>query len=552
MATLLGCVSFAAEQTSRARVLAMLKKTGHTESMAGVVDMGGACFAVTPNSTGSADGSGIWSAPDERQVVAYRGDVVNHMDLRRFAPDYPYTGQNPLESVCVAYAAKGMKSVLAHNGPCILFAHTPRSGTTRILRDRLGQMCLFYTAQKDFFAFATDMAPLLALVRPRLNADAVSYRAFEFTVGPETLFQDVYALAPGEYIDVRRDLDQVKNTYWTVWDNLVEPPSTPDKAVDAVHELLEDAVRLRTLAGGASTGLISGGIDSSLTCCLLRPKVLHHVHYNFADFNELEYAECLAEHIGAELRLIKPTREDYLEAGDSILRTLGTPAVWTSFTLWASLRAVKEDGFDAIFTGDGADELFAGYHRYHLLFHDEAIKNLEAMQGYGYLIQRYYGSRVERYARLINRCPNAHDGEVNQYLEETLTRIHERCNGDVVNFMTLVDLYTTSQILFLMADRIGAHFGVTSRSPFLDYRMVRLAFSMDARFKIREGSTKWVLKKVAERLLPAKIAQRKDKRGFSAPVNYWFGWDKPGSYDRRMYTQQVFAEWLRLFSVERS
>jgi asparagine synthase (glutamine-hydrolysing) len=410
-------------------------------------------------------------------------------------------------------------------------------------------MSLFYTACKDFFAFSTDIAALLSLVRPQFNPDALSYQAFEFTVGEETVFRNIFSVNPGEYIEISPDLQYEKKQYWTVWDNFVEAPSNAGDAIEQMEWLLEDAMRLR-VRGVNATVLASGGIDSSLSAALLKPSVIHHVHYDFTDFNELEYARCLADHIGAELRLIAPTKEEYLRDKDAILRVVGMPTTWTSFTLWAAIIGMKADGFTVFFTGDGADELLAGYHRYHLLIHDEQIKELEAMQGYSYLIKRYYGSRVERYARLINRCEDERDERVRAYLETTLTRFSEHCRNDIVTFMTLTDFYTTSQALFFLTDRLCAHFSVNSFSPFMDYRMVQFAFSLDSKLKIHEGTTKWILKKIAARRLPAKIVERKDKRGFSAPINHWFGWDKPGQYNRTRYKQHVFADWLRVFAVE--
>jgi len=175
---------------------------------------------------------------------------------------------------------------------------------------------------------------------------------------------------------------------------------------------------------------------------------------------------------------------------------------------------------------------------------------LEALSQYSYLIDRYYGSTVERYARIVNRCENKYNQEVVKYLEETIGDFFGRVNNDHIHAMGLADFYTSMQELLQFADRINMAFHVENRAPFLDYRLIQFAFSMPSKYKIKDGVTKWILKRIAKKFIPAEIAARVDKRGFSAPVNRWFGWGKNGKYDRSEYRKHVFNEWVKVFNVE--
>ena len=115
--------------------------------------------------------------------------------------------------------------------------------------------------------------------------------------------------------------------------------------------------------------------------------------------------------------------------------------------------------------------------------------------------------------------------------------------------MGLNDFYTTMQVLLQMSDRLCMAFSIENRSPFLDYRLVQFGFSMPSKYKIRDGIPKWALKEVAKKFIPMEIVQRIDKRGFSAPVNRWFEWDKNGKYNRNTYKNIVFDDWRKVFRV---
>jgi asparagine synthase (glutamine-hydrolysing) len=393
------------------------------------------------------------------------------------------------------------------------------------------------------------MKSLLELMEPRINLGAVSYRAFEFCVGRETLFQGIHQLEPGEYLVIKNGTLTVCS-YWKVWEKLIDVKDDPERIKKDLAELLEDAILLRTKnCAHQYACFISGGVDSALLACIAKPDFLYTCHYDLGpEFDELEYARLVAGHVGRELTVVSPTPEDFTRVRERIAYHLDTPCTWTSFSLWMLLERARKD-VKVVMSGEGADEAFAGYHRYHLLNHDEQIHSIKAMSEYAYLISKYYGSPAERYAKLVNRCDNVYDGEVQKYLHETLSFYFNHGNQDVVHCMGLSDFYTTMQVLLQMSDRMCMAFSIENRSPYLDHRLLQYAFSMPAKYKIRDGITKWLLKDVARKFIPKEIVDRIDKRGFSAPVNKWFGWDSQGKYDRTVYRKMVFDDWQRVFSV---
>ncbi|MBF0329980.1 MAG: asparagine synthase (glutamine-hydrolyzing) [Nitrospirae bacterium] len=483
-------------------------------------------------------------------VIVYNGEIYNHNSIKdSLIFSYKFKTDSDAETALYNYIEKGTDSFKDYNGMYAFAVCDAQGKNVYIVRDKAGEKPIYYVKGKDFFAFASEMKSLLEVVSPEFNRNAISYRAYEFTVGSETLFKNIYSLEPGEYIKAN-DKGFTKHEYWKIWDNLIDIQDNEKKIIKDLSELLEDAILLRTKNSVHQYGcFISGGVDSSLVACISKPDFIYHVHYDYDDFDELEYAQLIAKRIKRELKVIKPDKKDFIRTRDQIAYHLDTPCTWTSFSLWMLLEHSCRD-LKVVMNGDGADEIFSGYSRYMLLYHDEQIKQLESMSKYAYLVGRYYGSPVDRYAKLVNRCENQFDEQVNRYLDQTISYYFEKTRADVIHAMGLNDFYSTMQVLLQMADRLCMAFSIENRSPFLDYRLIQYAFSMPSKYKIRNGVTKWALKKVARKFIPREIVDRIDKRGFSAPVNRWFEWDRTGKYNRSVYKSMAFEYWKKMFRVK--
>ena len=488
---------------------------------------------------------------NKKYACVYNGEIYNHNDIRKtLCSKYSFKTDSDAETALISFIESGISSFCNHNGMYAFAIYDLKNRITYIVRDKIGEKPLYYYQGKDFFAFASEMKAFFEIVEPEYNKDAISYRVYEFTVGKETLFKGIYQLEPGEYIKVSQSNTSF-HTYWKIWDNLIEVKDDENKIINGLTELVEDSILLRTKNCVHKYAiLISGGVDSALVASLSNPPYIYTSHYEFDDFNELEYAQHVAKHINKDLKIIKPQKNDFLETKEDIIYCLDTPCTWTSFTLWMLMKQISKDGLKVIMTGDGADELFGGYHRYHLLHHDEQIRELEAMKKYNYLIEKYYGSPVDRYSKLVNRCENIYDEVANQFLKKSILYYFEKLNKDVIHLMGLNDFYSTMQVLLQMSDRISMNYSIENRSPFLDYRLVQYAFSMPSKYKIRHGTTKWALKQVARKYIPKEIVNRVDKRGFSAPLNRWFEWDKKGKYDRSVYRKIVFNDWKKVYNIK--
>lgn len=488
---------------------------------------------------------------DGRYVIAYNGEIYNHDDLRNIHKTrYSFATASDAETVLYHFAHKGAGSFNDYNGMYAFGVYDEVKRELYIVRDRAGEKPVYYIKTGSFFAFASEIKALLEVVKPVFNKDCLSYEAYEFNTGEDTVFKDIHAVLPGEYIKVDSSLNVTKHVYWKIWDNLIESPGSLAKTESKLTDLIVDAIELRTKNCVHRYGaFISGGIDSSLIACIAKPDYIYTCHYDMDGYDELRYAKLVAKKIKKELVIVQPDQRDFSRTREKIIYHLDTPCTWTSFSLWMLLERASKD-IKVVLSGDGADEIFSGYHRYHLLNHDEQINKLKALRQYSYLVNRYYGSAVERYCRLVNRSENRYSAEVAKYLNDTVGHFFEKAGNDCIHSMGVTDFYTTMQELLQFGDRINMAFSVENRSPFLDYRLIQMAFSMSSKFKIREGTTKWIVKRIARKFIPMEIVERVDKRGFSAPINRWFGWDKNGKYDRRDYKNMVFQDWVKVFNVD--
>ena len=468
--------------------------------------------------------------------IVYNGEIFNHNAI---CCEVNFDTNTDTERVLNSYIEKGINSFKDLNGMYAFAIYDENKKELILVRDKVAKAPLYYVKKGDFFAFASEIKSLLEIVQAKFK-HSQSYEAFEFCTGKETLFEDIYSLNAGDYL-VYKDGKISIHSYYKIWENRIELPDDETRLVLKLADLIEDSVLIRTKNRVHNfTTLLSGGIDSSLITAIAKPDVIYTAHYEYSDFDELEYAKLLAKSINKELKIITPTKNNFLKYNKEIIYHMDLPPTWTSFTLYMLLKEIKKDGFKIVLSGEGADELFGGYYRYLLIHHDELLKKVPQMQNYQFLINKYYGSIVDRYAKVINR------GENTKFVKNYLEQIHQK-SKNVIDFMGIADFYSTMQILLQMADRLSFANQIENRSPFLDHRIIEFAMSLDEKYKINNYTTKYLLKKVASKFIPKEIVDRVDKRGFSAPINRWFGEFEINKYDRNFYKNLVFKEWKKIF-----
>ena len=509
-------------------------------------------------------------------TLVFNGMIFNYRELRKELEEkHRFRTQSDTEVIIHAFEEWGEKCLDRFIG---MFAFALWNGKELFLaRDRMGEKPLYYTLPRGpvRFAFASEIKSLLTLVdaAPELDRE---YGAFETSVGDRTLFQGILTLPPGCFL--RYDGKNVRvRRYWDI-PSFDGPYEKEEYYVEKLRWLLEDAVRLRLRSDVPVGVFLSGGLDSSLIACLARPDVVFSCRYPYGPrYDEFEHARTVARHVGARQVVIQPTAEDFKNDYPRILWHLDQPIATASPIGEFSLARAASRHVKVVLGGQGADECFGGYVRYLLMTSEQDLGNREELRHYLPLArffwnEQMFGDPASRYYQLIRR--GGGDNEAGLPTVRDAFSLHTH----LVDRMGRADIEISLPSLITMNDRAAAAWGLENRTPFLDHRIVELAFQLPPELKIRDMEQKVILRKVARGLVPDSIIDRKDKKGLIVPIQPWLekelrGWagsllaslkKRPfyrkiprhgisrGEFDRRLYTLLSLELWYRhVLSVPR-
>lgn len=481
------------------------------------------------------------------QVLVYNGEIYNYIELRGelTALGHCFRTDCDSEVLLKSYLQWGQACLDKFNG---MFAFVIVDFANDLLfaaRDRAGEKPLYYHESSDEFIFASEIKGILTQIpRPQLNITD-EYAAFEYMSGEATLFAGIKCLPPGHKLLYRGIGQGLKgkrlSEYWNVIDNVCE--IDPAKAVDRFDELLNDSVRLRRRADVPMALYLSGGLDSGLLAYIARPSVCYSCHFPYGEkYDELAYAREIAADIETEHIVVQPTAEDFEQYLPSIMYHLDMPVgSFSMFPLFMLARRAAER-VKIVMSGEGADELFAGYARYLILVREQELYEVPELRLYKPLLSGYLGSTLDRFARLLNR------GSVPDDAVKSVIARHFEEFENLIHAMGYTEFKSLLVSLLQMEDRSAAAFGLENRSPFLDHRLIELAFSIPADMKIRGSTLKWILREVAARYLPKNVLDRRDKMGLVFPANLWFNWSgRRGEFDRHFYNELCMKVWRDVF-----
>lgn len=473
-------------------------------------------------------------------AILFNGEVYNHIELRAEleALGHAFATKTDTEVVLAAYLQWGHDCLPRLNG---MFALAIWDGERLFCaRDRMGQKPLFYRSGPERFEVASEIKAF-----PELGFTSNDvFDLFEFCFDEHTLYRDVYALQPGHYLVYRPDVQTLRiHRWWDIAEQIDGHLDDENEAVERFVETLRDAVKLRLRADVDVTMFMSGGIDSSLIAALAGVERVFTCQ--FVEFegmiDEAVYAGDLADRLGIELDLVVPTKDEFFAALPGLAHHLEMPTgSFSVFPLYQLAAAVKAAGYKVVLSGEGADELFGGYARNEFLFAEQAEPDGEKRRQYASMLGRFRGDPLDQFCRMASRSGLEGAARMRMFL-----RPHWRDRMTLLQNMCFVEARFFLQPLLQMGDRMTMAHGVEARCPFLDYRMVELAFSMSDRLRHRDGTGKWIVREAARRVLPkgTRLLERKVKHGLPTPVNLWM--QGRHSFDRKYWNAILTAECMK-------
>ena len=296
-------------------------------------------------------------------TILFNGEIYNWLEIRKELErlGMSFETRTDTEVALAAYQQWGPSCLTRFNG---MFAVAIWDGQQFFCaRDRMGKKPLFYRLRGDRFEFASEIKAFsdLSFVGNEI------FDLLEFCPNDQTIYRDIFGLRPGHYLQYVPQLGTLETTsYWDIPHHATERISSDQSAVNRFIELLEDSVRLRMRADVPVTLFLSGGIDSSLLAALAKPRDAYTCQ--FAEFastiNEEDYARDLASRLGVALHVVRPTKEEFLCDLPKLAYHLEMPTgSFSAFPLYCLSRAARKDGYKAVLSGEGSDELFCGYAR---------------------------------------------------------------------------------------------------------------------------------------------------------------------------------------------
>lgn len=485
---------------------------------------------------------------DGRWVLAFNGEIFNHAALRSTL-DYPFRTRGDTEVIVAGLALEGIDFVTRLQGQFAFVAHDLETHTTHLVRDRLGILPLYYRPLPGdrAYAFGSEIKALLASgPRPEVDAESLdSYLAARSVPAPHTLFAGVSKLPAAHRAWIDPDGELRTARYWTP--PAADPPGTwgTKEAVDAVADGVRRAVEASLVADVPVGAYLSGGVDSSLIVAQMQglrgDQKVTTFAAGFGDprHDELPWARRVSELVGTDHREVHLRESDFEDLWRRLTWHRDAPISEPADIAVYGLAREARQHVRVVLSGEGGDELFGGYPKHRYVAASErlaAIPHAVRSPLFG-AVERRLGDRHAR-ARIALRAMAARDeqgrretwfapftaAERQQLLGGAApTRRNEPVDGaDPLDRMLRHDLGTwLPDNLLERGDRMSMAASLELRPPLLDHRLVELAFRLPSTMKVRGGVTKWVLKEVARRALPAEVVDRR-KVGFRVPLDAWF------------------------------
>lgn len=511
-----------------------------------------------------------------RLWVTFNGEIFNHVELRRELEEkgHRFATRCDTEVIVHAFEEWGTEAWARFNGQFAFALWDSWRRTLWLVRDRLGILPLFYARSGERLAFASEIKAVFAsgIVTPRFSATRLAQVFIQWSVAPQgAVFHDIREVPPGTAIAFSPDLGAIEQRWWQP-DFSADPALhdlSLDEAADRLEERLSEAVRLRLRADVPVAVYVSGGLDSAVIAALARRQDAAPVHsfgVGFADpaFDESEHQLRLADTLGTRHHTIHVDGADIAETMADTVWHAETPLLRTAPAPLQRLSAlVRQTGLRVVLTGEGADELFAGYD----LFKQDAVRRFWARQpdsvarpallgrihafetsgakdspmwrhffrqGFDQVFDPFYAHRIRWRntawgLRLLNprlreaATENTFDTAIAEGLTPGWWRWSPLARAQAVEVMT----FLTPYLLASQGDRVAMANGVEARYPFLDPAVVAEAAALPDRLKRLGLRDKLVLRRLAARLLPADFVRR-PKRPYRAPTTSpLFGADAP-------------------------
>lgn len=494
------------------------------------------------------------SNEDDRYQIVFNGEIYNYSQLRAQLESrgHRFRTTSDTEVIVHLYEDEGERCPERLLGMFAFAIWDTREKTLFLARDRMGIKPLFYAEANGEFVFASELKAILAsgVVPRRIDPESLDmYLTFMYVPAPRTIVAGINKLLPGQTLTWKEGRARLR-TYWELppAETAAHPPHK--EAVDELTALLEDAVKIRLMSEVPLGAYLSGGLDSSLVVALMSrasdaPVNTFSVGFEERAFDERQWSRLVAEkfHTRHEELIV---RHHSAEELPKIIHALDEPVADSAAIPTYFMAEVTKPHVTVVLTGEGADEIFAGYSHYKILLWGDRFSALgpgpaaRAMSGLFSSMPRARG--MEYLGRLRDRAGAylalksvfgqgekdslyASDGlrkaQAARPAEGYVRRYLKPGDGPYLHQLLRLDMAAwLPDDLLVKVDRMTMAHAVEARVPYLDHRVVEAVMRLPASWKLRAFAGKRLLRDVSRPVLPPEIVTRR-KTGFAVPVGEW-------------------------------
>lgn len=514
------------------------------------------------------------ASADGRFIIIYNGEVYNHNELRPAleARGIRFRGHSDTEVMLEAFAAFGIEATIKRLiGMFTIAVWDRRERTLTLVRDRLGIKPLYWAKFGGTFLFGSELKALRAYPgwTPRIDRSAVAaFMRHNYIPAPQTIYQGVQKLEPGMILTLPRGGAPHIEAFWGARSvakaGLANPLRGSDlELTNQLEDLLRDAVGRRMVADVPVGAFLSGGIDSSTVVAMMKaantgPVRTYTIGFELFGFDEAKHSAAVARHLGTEHTEMTVTAKDALDVVPKLPDFYDEPFADSSQIPTYLVSAMTRQHVTVALSGDGGDELFAGYNRYQLttrLWRSLALLPRPLRSAIASMITAL---PADRWTKLLSIIPaSVRQRQIGDKLHKFAAVLP--CNGETALYRRLVTHWEPSDIvldaqeakgvlwdeqidqefpdllermqffdqvtylpddILTKVDRASMAVALEARVPLLDHRVVEFAWRLPRTAKIRGGMSKWLLRQVLYRHVPKELVER-PKMGFSVPLGDW-------------------------------
>lgn len=488
---------------------------------------------------------------DGRWWVTFNGEIYNHLELRS-AIQVSFRGHSDTETLVELIAAQGIEKTLQSlNGMFAFAALDTQESKLYLVRDPFGVKPLYFSYQKERFAFASEARALKELnLSEGLDENGLrQFLTLRYTPSPSTLWRHIQRLAPGHLLCLDIKTGAMKSSCF------IQPVRKRfqgglDDAIEAYRDALASAVRRQLLSDVPVGLLLSGGVDSALVAAMAKNAGVDLPCFTVG-FGE-RHAECEIEDaretarvLGLPFHAITATPDQFREALSEIVRAVEEPLGTTSvMPMWYLVRRARED-VTVVLTGQGSDEPWGGYFRYQVeLLRDHVpwplfwraaqrlgalwrskpdavgrgLRSLAECQPANQIVEACSLFSTEERRLLLADASDGGAGTQIQFWLDWLIGVEDLSGAE--RMMRLDARMNLADDLLLYGDKISMAASLEARVPMLDVELVQFIESLPIEYRVRWRQGKVVHKLMAERYLPTEIVHR-PKKGFQVPFGAW-------------------------------